>query len=315
MNEERVQILKEAGYANSAGTSPRAAAIQFNQQPLRITYQNDEDNAYYADEEYNNDAESSSSKSINMMDKLYYEKSSIDRFLPGIDLGEVARRAPRVNSSLEMITAPIMREKYQREMEKKLAMPTDNVVFNLVDQDTEAKNSHTGRKVRLEFLNNVSYLKYMKSNQGKKQLSGLDGGKKESGVTHLTETERMDEAKSVVSDVEGGGENVEDDLDEQEYAVDEDTGDYENVKQEGALILYDLKTKLTKMERNQTTLCTPKSSPNLFGSGANSARAADSLMEFPPLSMNALMEYKPVLVAPGKGDFDQGRPRVFKLNH
>ncbi len=28
--------------------------------------------------------------------------------------------------------------------------------------------------------------------------------------------------------------------------------------------------------------------------------------------MNALMEYKPSLLAPGAGDFDAGRPKFFK---
>ena len=31
--------------------------------------------------------------------------------------------------------------------------------------------------------------------------------------------------------------------------------------------------------------------------------------------MNALMEYKPLLKAPGIGDFDNGRPKLFSYNN
>jgi hypothetical protein len=29
--------------------------------------------------------------------------------------------------------------------------------------------------------------------------------------------------------------------------------------------------------------------------------------------MNALMEYKPIVKAPGAGEFDNGKPKLFKL--
>lgn len=37
-------------------------------------------------------------------------------------------------------------------------------------------------------------------------------------------------------------------------------------------------------------------------------------VSYPPLSMNALMEYKPLLKAPGTGDFDNGKPKLYKLD-
>ena len=33
---------------------------------------------------------------------------------------------------------------------------------------------------------------------------------------------------------------------------------------------------------------------------------------YPPLTINALMEYRPLLKAPGAGDFEHGKPRFFK---
>lgn len=36
-------------------------------------------------------------------------------------------------------------------------------------------------------------------------------------------------------------------------------------------------------------------------------------VSYPPLSMNALMEYKPLIKAPGTGEFDNGKPKLFKL--
>lgn len=35
-------------------------------------------------------------------------------------------------------------------------------------------------------------------------------------------------------------------------------------------------------------------------------------ISYPPLTMNALMEYKPLIKAPGVGDFDNGRPKLFR---
>lgn len=34
---------------------------------------------------------------------------------------------------------------------------------------------------------------------------------------------------------------------------------------------------------------------------------------YPPLSLNALMEYRPLIKAPGNGDFDNGQPKLFKM--
>ncbi len=42
----------------------------------------------------------------------------------------------------------------------------------------------------------------------------------------------------------------------------------------------------------------------------------DSLqsVQYPPLSMNALMEYKPLIKAPGYGEFKHGKPKLFNMN-
>jgi hypothetical protein len=42
----------------------------------------------------------------------------------------------------------------------------------------------------------------------------------------------------------------------------------------------------------------------------------DSLkpIEYPPLTMNALMEYKPLIKAPGYGEFKHGKPKLFNMN-
>lgn len=34
---------------------------------------------------------------------------------------------------------------------------------------------------------------------------------------------------------------------------------------------------------------------------------------FPPLTIDALMEYKPLIKAPGKGEFENGQTKLFKL--
>ena len=43
-----------------------------------------------------------------------------------------------------------------------------------------------------------------------------------------------------------------------------------------------------------------------------SANEASQLPTYPPLTINALMEYRPLLKAPGAGEFDHGKPRFFK---
>ena len=42
-------------------------------------------------------------------------------------------------------------------------------------------------------------------------------------------------------------------------------------------------------------------------------KVAGSSKSFPPLTMNALMEYKALIKAPGTGEFENGRPKLFKL--
>ena len=38
----------------------------------------------------------------------------------------------------------------------------------------------------------------------------------------------------------------------------------------------------------------------------------NAIVRYPPLSMNALMEYRPQLIAPGTGSFKQGRVKLFE---
>jgi hypothetical protein len=40
--------------------------------------------------------------------------------------------------------------------------------------------------------------------------------------------------------------------------------------------------------------------------------AEDNSLTYPPLTINALMEYRPLLKAPGMGEFENGKPRFFK---
>lgn len=35
--------------------------------------------------------------------------------------------------------------------------------------------------------------------------------------------------------------------------------------------------------------------------------------KFPPLTMDALMEYKPIIKAPGKGEFENGQTKLIKF--
>ena len=43
-------------------------------------------------------------------------------------------------------------------------------------------------------------------------------------------------------------------------------------------------------------------------------RTEDNPTTYPPLTLNALMEYRPLLKAPGAGDYKHGEPRFFKPN-
>lgn len=43
-------------------------------------------------------------------------------------------------------------------------------------------------------------------------------------------------------------------------------------------------------------------------------RTEDNPTTYPPLTLNALMEYRPLLKAPGSGDYKHGEPRFFKPN-
>jgi hypothetical protein len=351
MNEERVQILKELGNNNNTNSNqtPRAiqpppsqlAPIQQNKQQkqpqqLSITYSEQlppsgmskENYQPYSDQYENNkddilerdDESDDDSKSMNMMERLHYAQSdSILKYLPGVDLREV-QRPMRVNSAFEMITGPAMRERYQARLAKQLAdeaVVDRNVMFNLVET-TDDVNANNGRAVRLSFLNNQPYLKYMDLNRGSNKKELVDVNKTVPVTKKSVEKERDETAftQFTVTDRVGEVSDNEADFNEFPDVADGMVKEKSSVGGKRAVVLYDMNRKLGKIERSEGHVFTPKSTPNLPASklGSSHVTASGSVKEFPPLTMNALMEYKSVLKAPGKGEFYHGRPKVFRLN-
>lgn len=178
---------------------------------------------------------------------------------------------------MELLSSQAMKEKYKRELEKKLALSNDNVVCDLIDTNSAGRN-----KVRLEFLDNVPYQSYL----DRKPLLSKREDTKEKVPPQIG-------LNRVVSRVE-----------------EED----EEVKNSTRMAYYD------------PVIHTPKTTPHRFSSKLTSAKINETVnknletsntlevtKEPPPLTMNALMEYKHVINAPGRGEFFNGRPRFFKM--
>ena len=111
-----------------------------------------------------------------------------------------------------------MRKKYAQRMQQKLCEPKDNMYFSLAPN----------RRVKLEFLSNESYRKYLK---------------------------RFEANKS------------------------------EEAPAPSELVLYE-----------------------------DAKQATNSESRLPSLTLNALMHFKPVVLANGSGSFEHGRPKMFRPN-
>jgi hypothetical protein len=70
-----------------------------------------------------------------------------------------------------------------------------------------------------------------------------------------------------------------------------------------------------KNKKNETEEVTKLSNVLFTNNKEEKQTSSSRSTKFAPLSLNALMEYKQVIVANGSGDFDQGRPKMFKVKN
>ena len=269
MNEERVGILKTSHSRNQDYGSPQLLQIMALPEDQDEKEDEDEGEIYYYQINSKNNDEEAKSESIDMQDALYHRKESIVKYLHKVNLRE-PYRPPKINSSLELVSSQTMKHRYKQKLEKKMSEPNDNVIYDLLDSKNlseqsrnDSKQQQPSRRVRLEFLNDVSFRNYM-------------------NFVQVKETREENESAVAVTK---------------------------------ALVLYDLENQQVKTKKNRSAVLTPISTPNFFPDGSKSERSAAAAASgmFPPLTLNALMEYKAVLVAPGRGEFEHGRPKVFRL--
>ncbi|CAF0922621.1 unnamed protein product [Brachionus calyciflorus] len=151
-------------------------------------------------------------------------KQSIIKYLPGIDLHDDYKQ-PKVNSSLEFLTSPLMKNKYKRQMEEKQSQKSDSLDYTVVGMNMHSNRSKIeAQNVKLKFLEEKSYKSYL-------------------------------ESKTELQDV--------------------------------------LETTVSKSLNERS---------NFFEYGINENKITSSI--YPPLTLNALMEYKPLVKAPGYGNFE-----------
>lgn len=67
----------------------------------------------------------------------------------------------------------------------------------------------------------------------------------------------------------------------------------------------------TKADNNSKSLVLYDDEPRQRDRTASSKKFTKDT--YPPLTLNALMEYKPLIKAPGLGEFDNGKPKLFRL--
>ena len=144
-------------------------------------------------------------------------------------------------------------------------------------------------RVRLNFLDNLPYRKYLNRRNNAKQrgksINEISLSGKLASSVKIT-------AQSIVSS------NAEKEEEDEDEYVETNA----NNERQLALAFYD------NRQREATNV-------DSVAAAAESSRRNNSASYnyCPPLTLNALMEYKQVIEAPGRGDFEHGRPRVFKI--